>query len=1189
MAVKIKFDSSHNVIHPTFVLATRNGNKIGRINATNISISDSFNSRFELNFQVYKYDNGTEDILWSQINDFRLVWCKEWDIWFEMSVELQDDNNTLKNISCISLGESELSQIVLYNIEINTEDDILRDDYVPTVLFDEEEHGGSLLHRIMEKAPHYSIKHVDLSIAKIQRTFSFNGTSLYNAFGEIAEEINCIFVINSGSNEDGTIERSISVYDLESYCLDCGTRDNFTDICPECKSENIMHGYGDDTSIFISTENLADEITFSTDNDSVKNCFRLEAGDDLMTSSIRNANPNGSQYIWFNSEEMKKDMSQALLDKLSEYDKSYDYYLNEHITVVDDTNKRELLSNNSEQTFIVGVDILPGDVLSLECSKQKLYRYTNKDESITEVVFPNTGGVNSLEITSDMTELFVESEITVYRDIDGILTRYNNLVSKYSKYTSDYKQLSSSIVGYGDLMNTYYDVIDFYLFLNHSFMPSGDIPETTAQEQANLLPILSSINVAVQDLEKASCSTASSAVLAMAKTVIDSRYQVKVYTSSLDGSAWSGSFSITNYTDEDDSVISDVIHITITDDIQTYTRQRIDKALSNAVPDAKDIVSVFSLNDDEFKDELKKYCLVRLQSFYDACQACINILIEQGAANDELWDEEEDNLYNSIYIPYYNKLSFISDEILVREREIQTILGKYDAYDDLEADGMQTILEREINNIQSMLNLEGYLGADLWLEFVAYRREDTYRNDNYISDGLNNRELLDRAVEFINVAKKEIYKSATLQHSISASLKNLLVMQEFLPIVDYFSVGNWIRVAVDGQVYRLRLISYTINFEDLDTISIEFSDVKKCASGLNDTESIMEQSASMASTYDAVTRQATQGKKSKQQIDDWVTKGLSLTKMKIVDDAKNQNITWDSNGFLCREYLPITDSYSDKQLKIINRGLYLTDNNWLTSKAGIGDFTYYNPETGEIEEAYGVIADTLVGNLMLSEKVGVYTEDGNITLDKHGLIITADNTIKYEDEDDAISHMSFAIQKKDLDADGNETIQQVMYIDSDGNLVLNGSIRINTSTNDTETLNGICDKSRFDEQISNTINNKTDEIYNTINEKYAQISEFTTKQLEDYKTDLGQYLSYNEGTGLILGAKTSNFKTVIDNQSMRFQETTDENGIIKTTTVAYVSNQQLYIPNAVIKNSLILGSFFFSPHDDGSVSLTWQG
>lgn len=331
MAVRIKFDNTHNVIPPTFVLATRGGHKLGPIPAVNVSVSDSFNSHFELEFRVNKYDNGAAYPLWDKLTDFKLAWCREWDVWFEMYVTVQDDNDTVKNVSCVSVGEAELSQINLYGIGINTETDIARDDYVATVLYNAEKPEGSLLHRIMEKAPHYSIKHVDASIAKIQRTFTFDGTSLYDAFQAISEELDCIFVIDSGSADDGSISRSISVYDLESYCLACGTRDNFSGNCPECGSDNVLHGYGEDTCIFISTENLADNITLKTNTDSVKNCFRLEAGDDLMTATVRSCNPNGSQYIWYVSDDVKKDMSDELVAKLAEYDRAYNYYQNEYV------------------------------------------------------------------------------------------------------------------------------------------------------------------------------------------------------------------------------------------------------------------------------------------------------------------------------------------------------------------------------------------------------------------------------------------------------------------------------------------------------------------------------------------------------------------------------------------------------------------------------------------------------------------------------------------------------------------------------------------------------------------------------------------------------------------------------------------------------------------------------------------
>ena len=175
----------------------------------------------------------------------------------------------------------------------------------------------------MEKAPHYTVIHVDETIANIQRTFSFDGISIYDAFQDISKEINCLFVLNSNSDENGKIQRTISVYDLNSNCIDCGYRGEYIDVCPECGGVNIVEGYGEDTTIFITSDKLADNIQLTTDSGSVKNCFKLEAGDDLMTATIRNCNPNGTDYIWYISDSMKDDMSDDLVDKLNNYDILY--------------------------------------------------------------------------------------------------------------------------------------------------------------------------------------------------------------------------------------------------------------------------------------------------------------------------------------------------------------------------------------------------------------------------------------------------------------------------------------------------------------------------------------------------------------------------------------------------------------------------------------------------------------------------------------------------------------------------------------------------------------------------------------------------------------------------------------------------------------------------------------------------
>lgn len=329
---KLNFDTSGNVEDITFVLATKNGDKISNItNVTDIVTKHAMNSYSEFSFNAHKELNRNTLRCWNDIKDFKLMWIPEWDMWFETYVEIDEENEDIKKVTGKSLGEAELSQIMLYNIEINTETDISRDDYkIPTTFYNPDHPEASLVNRLTEKAPHYRFAHIDISLMNIQRTFTFDKKSIYDALKEVAEELNCLFVFGCGSDANGKPERTISVYDLEANCKDCGHRDTFVDKCPKCGSTNVTNGYGEYTNVFISRDNLVEEVTYTTDADSVKNCFKLTAGDDLMTAAIRSCNPNGSDYIYYFSDAVRSDMSEQLQEKLSAYDKLYEEYQKTH-------------------------------------------------------------------------------------------------------------------------------------------------------------------------------------------------------------------------------------------------------------------------------------------------------------------------------------------------------------------------------------------------------------------------------------------------------------------------------------------------------------------------------------------------------------------------------------------------------------------------------------------------------------------------------------------------------------------------------------------------------------------------------------------------------------------------------------------------------------------------------------------
>lgn len=909
MPMRINFDTSGNPESSVMGLVDQSGKHIGTLsNYTNLKTQDNLKTASTISFTLHKFLNDKEYKHWNEVKNFRVIYVPDWDKYFVIKITINEDNEIEKEIEANSLQEVELGQLLLHNVEINTETDISREDYIRTVLYNSGEPKGSLLNRLIkDKASNYTILHVDDSIKNIQRSFSFDDTSIYDAFQSISEEIDCLFVFGERPEGDTTtsIPRTISVYDLESNCKDCGYRGEFMDQCPKCGSTNIKEGYGEDTTIFVNKENLADSISVSSDTDSVKNCFYLQSGDDLMTSTIINANPSGSQYIWYFTDEMKADMSNELRSRLESYDKQYSYYQSEY-----------------------------------------------------------------------------EAELN-----DDIIQNYNNLVVKYREYNSDLKVIQPPVRGYSSLIELYYDAIDFYGYLYTSLTPSVKIDKTTAKEQAELLTSKSLSPISVQNIKYISLATANSTVINYAKVFIDTaKYKIKVKNSSIDGTTWTGVLTVENYYDEEDTADTSMLTLIFDGDAERFIKQEIDKALAKNKEEDKGIVTLFKKDANEFQKELAKYSYTNLQILNDACQSCLNIMIENNDSTEDSWNYTEGNIYKELYLPMCKKQELISAELKLRETEIAIVNGTTDEYGDISQKGLKNYIEDIRNKILKNLDFQNYIG-DCWGELNLFRREDTWSNDNYISDGLSNKELLDNANKFLEAATKDIKKSSELQNSIDTTLKNLLIKEEFQPIVKYFQTGNWIRMQVDNVVYKLRLLNYSIDFDNISDLSVEFSDTTKDWGNIKDIQNVLSQSKQMATSYTSVKRQAEKSIATKDTVDGWVESGINANITKIMS-GDNQDVIVDKHGITCRKWDPILNGFEDDQLKIINSMLAYTHDGWQTFDSALGKFEFYNPKTKQTETGYGVIAKQLIGSVILGENVGIYNKSGSLCFDEDGLAIS---------------------------------------------------------------------------------------------------------------------------------------------------------------------------------------------------------
>lgn len=866
----------------TLVLCTRDYRRLGQLTGvTNVHYKDYENSANELSFTLTKNQliaiNGNTDddiklyqkikqALWEQVEDFKVVWIKETNEYFEIKVSNNDGLINSKSIVGKPIPESELSQILI-TAEINTESDIARDDYDITVFYDEKNHNASLLHRLFQKVPNYTIKHVDDSLKQLQRMFSFSDSYLYDILvGECSEQFNCVFKFDSS-------DRSVSVYDLYTVCQDCGEHGDYLDVCPNCGSKNLK-SYGKDTTIYIDKNNLTDNITCEVNTDNVKNCFKLVAGDEYMTATIRNLNPSGSDYIYHIPEYLKKDMSTGLIERLDMYDSLYNSRIDEYTQL-------------TEETY----------------------------ELIDQIIYFESGMMPTIE----------NAKVTASTEAEK-LTEMN-------------------------------------------LSPLGLYPFTSSTSP-------STVNSALKNYAKVYVKTG------YVKLEVEPDATYNYAGTDEDGfeyGTWYGRFKVINYSDEEDIAYSDYITVKVHGNYQEFVEQKVMKQISQDDEDNSvfDVLAIAELED--FKSALTLYGLNRLDSFENAIQSALDVLISLDQANKEA------DLYDILYTPYYEKLLACKEEKAVRQSSI---------------DELQSQLDEKENNrdaIRKELDFESFLG-EYYAEFSSYRRESVYSNDNYISDGLSNSEIIANAKQFIEVAKEELVKSSEQQVTITATLYNLLLIPEFAPLVDSFETSNWLRIRVDGILYKLRLLDYEINHEDLKNINVTFSNAHKTKEWNTDNEfqSVFESAKTMGQTYGYVAKQADKGSVAQDNIQSWIQNGLDTALIQLKNNV-NEEVTYGKHGILCRSYDDVLGEFESKQLKLTHNTIAFTDDNWNSVKTVIGENTYisYNTYDNRWEQliGYGLTSQYVMSGIIYGENeiIGGMIRSKNYsdgkTLDKDGNIL----------------------------------------------------------------------------------------------------------------------------------------------------------------------------------------------------------
>lgn len=304
----------------------------------------------------------------------------------------------------------------------------------------------------------------------------------------------------------------------------------------------------------------------------------------------------------------------------------------------------------------------------------------------------------------------------------------------------------------------------------------------------------------------------------------------------------------------------------------------------------------------------------------------------------------------------------------------------------------QGVYQMIMENIRMQTEMSTYFTQDQWIRLSPLIKEDEYNDSNFLLTGYESEEeRISIAKELMEAATKELKTLCKPSLEFSMTMANILALPEFEPLVEYFQLGNFIKVEIrDGYVKRTRLLEVNINFDDMSDFSATFGNLVSVKSEIDRHAELLSQAVTAGKQVakSANTWQKTTEKTNKLETD--ISNGLKDMALAI-GGASGQAISWDDTGMHFRKYKEgSTTEYEPEEIAIINNAMVATNDSWLTSKTSFGKYTIDGEErwgpiaeyiTAQIIEGKNIIGGSLrIGGKEESKGTFIVNEDGSVQI-----------------------------------------------------------------------------------------------------------------------------------------------------------------------------------------------------------------
>lgn len=335
-----------------------------------------------------------------------------------------------------------------------------------------------------------------------------------------------------------------------------------------------------------------------------------------------------------------------------------------------------------------------------------------------------------------------------------------------------------------------------------------------------------------------------------------------------------------------------------------------------------------------------------------------------------------------VWIKYFQELQNNTDQ---QNEDIQAEIDNILA--------QMTDISNQCNILKFMINKDS--SGSLSQELECYWIEGSYENNNLsVLDTTTMADAINMAKELMENGEEQLKKVSQPKYSFTISTQDFTKIKEFKKFAYQLELGKTITVEKsDGLLFSPAVTEIALNLEEPDNFSLVFSS----SATLNGNEftfaDMIAESNQAIREVKANWQDLIDYSKNKAKITSLINNPLDRTLKYGQDKMSRQEFIVDNTGILGRRYADEgKTTFVDEQIRIINNLILFTDDNWKSTKTALGRIVY--EQDGQTKTAYGLIAETLVGSLIMGETMQIINPDSSIVLNKDGIVIKSGENSK---------------------------------------------------------------------------------------------------------------------------------------------------------------------------------------------------